>query len=303
MNNINSNSNTNNNNNVAIGIHNFKNRNEDNDININTITGTDNNCHNNKISRSTFINSSPNSTSTYLSRNINNINSNSTRLRALTTIVKVASTCCGDRRSNGYNYSRLLTTNDSHTNGGNNNSNDVISPSNLESRHTFSIVKNNSSNTYIGENVRGSRTTDTNLVSSFLNFITIIMIRTTIARVTRQIAKYVMHLRDNIAPTDIEETMRVGGGVDRNKYKIQIPLPPKIDASVTMMSAETIQQLRKVVEMALLHPKRLVKLGIDPPKCVLLYHPGTDATVVHVVGSELVEIYVSECARVVRELF
>jgi ATP-dependent 26S proteasome regulatory subunit len=30
--------------------------------------------------------------------------------------------------------------------------------------------------------------------------------------------------------------MRVG--VDRTKYQIQIPLPPKIDASVTMMTVE-----------------------------------------------------------------
>ena len=39
-----------------------------------------------------------------------------------------------------------------------------------------------------------------------------------------------------VAPTDIEEGMRVG--VDRQKYQIQIPLPPKIDASVTMMTVE-----------------------------------------------------------------
>ena len=29
-----------------------------------------------------------------------------------------------------------------------------------------------------------------------------------------------------------------GSSVDRNKYQIQIPLPPKIDASVTMMQVE-----------------------------------------------------------------
>ena len=39
-----------------------------------------------------------------------------------------------------------------------------------------------------------------------------------------------------MAHTDIEEGMRVG--VDRQKYQIQIPLPPKIDASVTMMTVE-----------------------------------------------------------------
>ena len=39
-----------------------------------------------------------------------------------------------------------------------------------------------------------------------------------------------------VASTDIEEGMRVG--VDRNKYQIHIPLPPKIDPSVTMMQVE-----------------------------------------------------------------
>ena len=55
--------------------------------------------------------------------------------------------------------------------------------------------------------------------------------------------------------------------VDRNKYQIQIPLPPKIDASVTMMQVEEkpdvtysdvggckeqIEKLREVVETPLL---------------------------------------------------
>ncbi len=42
----------------------------------------------------------------------------------------------------------------------------------------------------------------------------------------KQIAKFVVGLGDKVAPTDIEEGMRVG--VDRNKYQIQIPLPPKV---------------------------------------------------------------------------
>ena len=52
----------------------------------------------------------------------------------------------------------------------------------------------------------------------------------------KQIAKFVVALGDRVAPADIEEGMRVG--VDRNKYQIQIPLPPKIDPSVTMMTVE-----------------------------------------------------------------
>jgi len=148
--------------------------------------------------------------------------------------------------------------------------------------------------------------------------------------VIRQIAKYVVDLGDNVAPTDIEEAMRVG--VDRSKYRIQIPLPPKIDASVTMMTVEEkpdvtyddvggckeqIEKLREVVEMPLLQPGKFVELGIDPPKGVLLYGPPgtgktlcaravanrTDATFIRVIGSELVQRYVGEGARMVRELF
>jgi len=49
----------------------------------------------------------------------------------------------------------------------------------------------------------------------------------------KQFAKFVVDLNEQVASTDIEEGMRVG--VDRNKYQIHIPLPPKIDPSVTMM--------------------------------------------------------------------
>eukprot|EP00732_Lithocolla_globosa_P001088 Lithocolla_globosa_v1_NODE_485_length_3924_cov_498.966658.p1 type:complete len:438 gc:universal NODE_485_length_3924_cov_498.966658:1323-10(-) len=146
----------------------------------------------------------------------------------------------------------------------------------------------------------------------------------------KQIAKFVVGLGDRVAPTDIEEGMRVG--VDRNKYQIQIPLPPKIDPTVTMMQVEEkpdvtysdvggckeqIEKLREVVEIPLLHPERFVSLGIDPPKGVLLYGPPgtgktlcaravanrTDATFIRVIGSELVQKYVGEGARMVRELF
>ncbi|PKI82626.1 26S proteasome regulatory subunit 7 [Malassezia vespertilionis] len=146
----------------------------------------------------------------------------------------------------------------------------------------------------------------------------------------KQIAKFVVGLGERVAPTDIEEGMRVG--VDRNKYQIQIPLPPKIDASVTMMQVEDkpdvtysdvggckeqIEKLREVVEAPLLEPERFVKLGIDPPKGVLLFGPPgtgktlcaravanrTDATFIRVIGSELVQKYVGEGARMVRELF
>ena len=157
----------------------------------------------------------------------------------------------------------------------------------------------------------------------------------------KQIAKFVVGLGERIAPTDVEEGMRVGcvaterrtnTSVDRNKYQIQIPLPPKIDPSVTMMQVEEkpdvtysdiggckeqIEKLREVVETPLISPERFVRLGIDPPKGVLLFGPPgtgktlcaravanrTDATFIRVIGSELVQKYVGEGARMVRELF
>jgi len=146
----------------------------------------------------------------------------------------------------------------------------------------------------------------------------------------REYAKYVTKLGEKLSPTDIEEGMRVG--VQPGKYIIQLPLPPKVDPSVSMMQVEdkpdvtyddvggatdSLEKLREVVELPLLHPERFVKLGIDPPKGVLLYGPPgtgktlsaravanrTDACFIRVIGSELVQKYTGEGARMVRELF
>mmetsp|Transcript_37928 Transcript_37928/g.61116 ORF Transcript_37928/g.61116 Transcript_37928/m.61116 type:complete len:441 (-) Transcript_37928:165-1487(-) len=149
----------------------------------------------------------------------------------------------------------------------------------------------------------------------------------------REFAKFVVGLGEKVSATDIEESMRVGVDTSHGgKYRIQIPLPPKIDPSVTMMTVEDkpdvtyadiggakeqLERLREVIEMPLLQPERFVALGIDPPKGVLLYGPPgtgktltaravanrTDACFICVIGSELVQRYVGEGARMVRELF
>merc|ERR1712207_87204 len=81
--------------------------------------------------------------------------------------------------------------------------------------------------------------------------------------------------------------------------------------------AEELRNLKEVVEMPLLHPEKFADLGIDPPKGVLLWGPPgtgktlcaravanrTDACFIRVIGSELVQKYVGEGARMVRELF
>merc|ERR1719412_1142461 len=82
-------------------------------------------------------------------------------------------------------------------------------------------------------------------------------------------------------------------------------------------NAEELLKLKEVVELPLLHPEKFADLGINPPKGVLLWGPpgtgktlcaravanGTDACFIRVIGSELVQKYVGEGARMVRELF
>jgi 26S proteasome regulatory subunit T1 len=72
-----------------------------------------------------------------------------------------------------------------------------------------------------------------------------------------------------------------------------------------------------VVELPLLNPEKFVNLGIDPPKGVLFYGPPgtgktltaravanrTDACFIRVIGSELVQKYVGEGARIIYLIF
>lgn len=146
----------------------------------------------------------------------------------------------------------------------------------------------------------------------------------------RQIAKYIVDLDPKLSPTDVEEGMRVG--CEKKRYRITLPLPPKIDPSVSLMTVEErpdvsyndiggykeqIDQLREVVETPLLNPQIFSQLGIEPPKGVMLYGPPgtgktltakavanrTDACFIKISGCELVQKYVGEGARLVRELF
>ncbi|EQB61747.1 26s protease regulatory subunit 7 [Vairimorpha apis BRL 01] len=143
-------------------------------------------------------------------------------------------------------------------------------------------------------------------------------------------ANYVVGKGKKIDASKIKDGNRVG--VDRVKYQVLQPLPRKIDASVTLMQVEErpdvtyndiggckeeIEKIREVVEKPLLEPESFIKLGIDPPKGVLLYGPPgtgktllaravanrTDACFIRVIGSELVQKYVGEGARMVREIF
>ncbi len=93
----------------------------------------------------------------------------------------------------------------------------------------------------------------------------------------------------------------------------------KPDASYSDIGGlnDQIRELRETVEMPLTRPEVFERIGIDPPKGVLLYgSPGTGktllakavacqtkATFIRIVGSELVQKYIGEGARLVRDLF
>lgn len=80
---------------------------------------------------------------------------------------------------------------------------------------------------------------------------------------------------------------------------------------------EQIQELIESVELPLLKPESFERIGICPPKGVLLYgEPGTgktllakavahrtEATFVRVVGSELIQKYIGDGAKLVRDMF
>ncbi|TVY36207.1 26S proteasome regulatory subunit 4-like protein, partial [Lachnellula occidentalis] len=78
-----------------------------------------------------------------------------------------------------------------------------------------------------------------------------------------------------------------------------------------------IQEVRESVELPLLHPELYEEMGIKPPKGVILYGaPGTgktllakavanqtSATFLRIVGSELIQKYLGDGPRLVRQLF
>ncbi|KAK8859812.1 26s protease regulatory subunit 4 [Apiospora arundinis] len=80
---------------------------------------------------------------------------------------------------------------------------------------------------------------------------------------------------------------------------------------------QQIQEVRESVELPLMHPELYEEMGIKPPKGVILYGaPGTgktllakavanqtSATFLRIVGSELIQKYLGDGPRLVRQLF
>ncbi|EFJ47550.1 26S proteasome regulatory complex [Volvox carteri f. nagariensis] len=93
--------------------------------------------------------------------------------------------------------------------------------------------------------------------------------------------------------------------------------PGKVDYSSIGGLSEQIRELRESVELPLMNPELFLRVGIKPPKGVLLYGPpGTgktllaraiasniDANFLKVVSSAIVDKYIGESARIIREMF
>ncbi|MCI4357780.1 MAG: proteasome-activating nucleotidase [Thermoplasmata archaeon] len=138
----------------------------------------------------------------------------------------------------------------------------------------------------------------------------------------------------NSAETVEHDKITVGSRVALNKQTLAVMgvLPASLDPLVAASEivdkpnvtyddigglTEQIRDIREAVEYPLLRSELYRKVGVDPPKGVLLIgSPGTGktmvakavahhthATFIRLVGSELVQKYIGEGARLVRELF
>ena len=121
--------------------------------------------------------------------------------------------------------------------------------------------------------------------------------------------------------------------LNQRTFAIMEVLPTKLDPFVKGMEVidsipdisysdvggleQQTQEVRETVELPLKKPDLFKKIGIEPPKGVLLYGPPgtgktllakavaheTEATFIRIIGSELVQKFIGEGARLVREIF
>jgi len=142
--------------------------------------------------------------------------------------------------------------------------------------------------------------------------------------------KYVVSVDKSIKIEDCTPNTRVA--LKSDNYLLHKILPTKVDPLVSLMKVEKVpdstydmiggldqqvKEVKEVIELPIKHPEIFESLGISQPKGVLLYGPPgtgktllaravahhTDCTFIRVSGSELVQKYIGEGARMVRELF
>merc|ERR1712076_359607 len=142
--------------------------------------------------------------------------------------------------------------------------------------------------------------------------------------------KFVVDLDKNIDINDVTANSRVA--LRNDSYTLHKILPNKVDPLVSLMMVEKvpdstydmvggldkqIKEIKEVIELPVKHPELFEALGIAQPKGVLLYGPPgtgktliaravahhTECTFIRVSGSELVQKFIGEGSRMVRELF
>jgi len=142
--------------------------------------------------------------------------------------------------------------------------------------------------------------------------------------------KYVVDLDPSIKIEGLKAGTRVA--LRNDSYQLHYVLPTKVDPLVSLMKVEKvpdstydmiggldkqIKELKEVIELPIKHPELFEALGVAQPKGVILHGPPgtgktllaravahhTDCTFIRVSGSELVQKYIGEGSRMVRELF
>ena len=142
--------------------------------------------------------------------------------------------------------------------------------------------------------------------------------------------RYIVGCRNNLKKSKLKQGVRVS--LDMTTLTIMRILPREVDPLVYNMSLEDpgkinfagigglneqIREVREVIELPLKNPELFLRVGIKPPKGVLLYGPpGTgktllaravasslDTNFLKVVSSAIVDKYIGESARLIREMF
>ena len=142
--------------------------------------------------------------------------------------------------------------------------------------------------------------------------------------------RYVVGCRSKLEKSKLKQGTRVT--LDMTTLTIMRPMPREVDPTVFNMLndegktidfteigglTDQIRELREVIELPLTNPELFIRVGIKAPKGVLLYGPpGTgktllaralaaniNGTFLKVVASAIVDKYIGESARIIREMF
>ena len=142
--------------------------------------------------------------------------------------------------------------------------------------------------------------------------------------------KYIVDVAKDINVKDLKVSQRVC--LKSDSYTLHKILENKADPLVSLMMVEKvpdstydmvggltkqIKEIKEVIELPVKHPELFESLGIAQPKGVILYGPPgtgktllaravahhTDCKFIRVSGAELVQKYIGEGSRMVRELF